>query len=80
MGLNRARGTCLLSRIDSAMDLAANVVPNGISVGRVMSSGAIRAIIEGLSTAVSMQLRRPLHNESTYRPVTTSIPLYQLFI
>jgi hypothetical protein len=80
MGLNRVRGTYLLSRIDSAMDLAANVLPNGISVGRVISSGATRAIIEGLPTAVSMELQRPLHNEITYRPVTTSIPLYRLFV
>jgi hypothetical protein len=42
MGLSRVRWMCLLSRIDSAMDLAVNDLPNGIAGGGVISSGAIR--------------------------------------
>jgi hypothetical protein len=44
IGLRRARGTCLLSRIDSAIDLAVNDLPNGIIGGRVIPSGATRFI------------------------------------
>jgi hypothetical protein len=42
MGLSCARAMCLLSRIDSAIDLAVNDLANGIGGGRVISSGATR--------------------------------------
>ena len=78
MGLNRVRGTCLLSRKDSPIDLAVNVLPNGIIVGRIISSGTTRFIKEVLPTAVSMELQGRKRDETTYRPSTTSIPLYRL--
>jgi hypothetical protein len=59
IGLSRVSGTCLLSRIHSAMDLAVNDLPKGTIGGRVISSGATRFIRESLSTSSEHGIASP---------------------
>ena len=80
MGLSRVRGVCLLNRTDSAMDLAVNVLPNGIVGGMLISSGAMRLIREVLSTSCEYMNCKNRHVGVAYRPSTPSIPQYKLLL